>query len=223
MNRLFLLFVKITGWPIALFYYRKKVICLNNDKSLRKIKGAALIVSNHTSVYDFPLMMFTFLNRTIRTLVAEVMYKKTPLLSKLLFKIGAIKVDRNSYDFAFLGKMIDCLNKGQVGLVYPEARVPKEEERGHFLEFKPSYVYMALEANVPIIPVYTNGMYGRLKRKYHDRAKVVIGKPIDVASLYKDNLDEKENINNINNYVKQNIEGLKHYLEEYEKENKKSK
>ena len=218
MNRLFLWFVKITGWPIALFYYQKKVICLNNDKSLKKIKGAALLVSNHTSVYDYPLMMYTFLNRSIRTLVAEIMYQKTPLLSKLLFKIGAIKVDRNAYDFAFLGKMIDCLNKGQVGLVYPEARVPKEEERGHLLEFKPSYVYMALEASCPIIPIYTNGIYGKLKRKYKDRAKVVIGKPIDVASLYKDNLDEKENINNINNYVKEKIEDLKLYLEQYEKE-----
>ena len=119
--------------------------------------------------------------------------------------------------------MIDCLQKGEVGLVFPEARVPKDEERGHLLEFKPSYVYMALESGAPIIPIYTNGMYGKMKRKYHDRTKVVIGKPIDVASLYKDNLDEKENINNINNYVKQNIEDLKHYLEEYEKENKKSK
>ena len=25
---------------------------------------------------------------------------------------------------------------------------------------------MALEANVPIIPVYTNGIYGKNKRKY---------------------------------------------------------
>ena len=220
MNRLFLWFVKITGWPIALFYYRKKVICVDNDKSLKKIKGAALLVSNHTSVYDYPLMMFTFMGRSIRTLVAEIMYKKTPLLSKLLFKIGAIKVDRYTYDFAFMAKLIDCLNKGELGLVYPEARVPKDHERDHFLEFTPSYVYMALEANCPIIPIYTNGIYGKLKKKYHNRAKVVIGRPIDVASLYKDNLDEKENINNINNYVKGRIEDLKIYLEQYEKKEK---
>ena len=80
MNKIFLWFVKITGWPLHLLYYKKEVICLDNDKSLRKIKGAALIISNHTSVYDFPLIMFTFFKRTIRTLIAEVMYKHNKFL-----------------------------------------------------------------------------------------------------------------------------------------------
>lgn len=217
MDKIFLWFVKITGWPLHLFYYKKKVICLDNDKSLRKIKGPALLISNHTSVYDFPLMMFTFMGRTIRTLVAEVMYKHNKFLSRLLFKIGAIKVDRDSYDFAFMSKMIDCLNKGQVGLIYPEARVPKDEERGNLLEFKPSYVYVALEANVPIIPIYTNGAYGRLKKKMGTGAMVVIGRPIDVTNMYDDTKDEKANISYISDYVKGKIEELKTYLENNER------
>ena len=213
MDKVFLWFVKITGWPLQLFYYRKKVYCLNDDKSLRKIKGAALIISNHTSVYDFPLMMYTFMGRTIRTLVAEIMYKHNRFLARLLFKIGAIKVDRDSYDFAFMSKMIDCLNKGQVGLIYPEARVPKEEEKGQMLEFKPSFVYVAMESGVPIIPIYTNGIYGRLKRQAKDRARVVIGKPINVFDLYDETKGEKENIQYISDYVKARIEELKAYLE----------
>lgn len=217
MNILFLWLVKITGWPLQLFYYRKKVYTLNNDKSLRKIKGSALIISNHTSVFDYPLMMFTFLGRTIRTLVAEVMYKKHKLLNKVLVRVGAIKVDRGVYDFSFMNKMIDCLNKGQVGLIYPESRVPREDERDHFLEFKPSYVYVALESGAPIIPIYTNGIYGRLKKKYKSHAKVVIGQKIYANELYNNDLSEKENITYINNYVKGKIEELKNYLEEYEK------
>lgn len=217
MNLLFLWFAKITGWPVQLFYYHKKVYTLNNDKSLRHIKGAALIVSNHTSIYDYPLVMFTFLGRTIRTLVAEIMYTRNKFLTKLLIRMGGIRVDRNMYDFGFMGKMIACLKKGELGLVYPESRVPKENERGNLLEFKPSYVYMALEANVPIIPIYTNGAYGKLKRKYKTRAKTVIGKPIDVVNLYNNDLSEKENINYINDYVKERIIELKNYLDNYEK------
>lgn len=213
MNRLFLWFVKITGWPIQLFYYRKKVITIDNDKSLRKIKGGALIVSNHTSIYDYPLIMYTFLKRSIRLLVAEVMYNKNWFLSTFVKLIGGIKVDRETYDFAFLTKMIDCLKKGQVGLVFPESRLPKETEIGHLIEFKPSYVYIALEAGVPIIPIYTNGIYGKKKKVFKSRAKIVIGKPINVNELLDDKLDEKEYINNINNYVKEKIEELKNYLE----------
>ena len=217
MNYLFLWFVKITGWPVQLFYYRKKVICLNNDKSLRRIKGGAMIVSNHTSIYDYPLVMFTFLGRTIRTLVAEIMYQQGKFVSKLLVRIGAIRVDRMVYDFGFLGKMIDCLKKGQLGLVYPESRIPKEDEKGSLLDFKPSYVYMALESKVPIVPIYTNGMYGKLKKKYKTRAKIVIGEKIDVCGLYDEAKSEKENINYINDYVKSKIIELKNYLEEHER------
>lgn len=217
MNYLFLWFVKITGWPVQLFYYRKKVICLNGDKSLRKIKGGAMIISNHTSIYDYPLVMYTFLGRIIRTLVAEIMYQKNKFVSKLLVRIGSIRVDRTVSDFGFLGEMIDCLKRGQLGLIYPESRIPKENEKGTLLEFKPSYVYIALNAKVPIVPVYTNGIYGKLKRKYKNRAKIVIGEKINVNDLYDESKTEKENINYINDYVKNKVLELKQYLEEHER------
>ena len=213
MNKVFLWFVKITGWPVQLFYYHKKVYLYNNDKRLRKIKGGALIVSNHTSLYDYPLIMYTFMKRTIRTLVAEVMYKKNYFLTKLVSRMGAIRVDRDTYDFSFMPKMINVLNKGQVGLVFPESRLPLDNEKGQLLEFKPSYIYLALESEVPIIPVYTNGVYGKAKRKLKDRARIVIGNPIYVHDLYRDDLDEKENIKYINDYVKGTILELEKYLE----------
>lgn len=213
MNKVFLWFVKITGWPFQYFYYHKKIITYNGDKKLKKIKGSALVISNHTSVYDYPLVMYTFPTRTIRTLVAEVMYNKNYFLTKLINRMGAIKVDRDSYDFSFMSKMKSCLNKGQVGLIFPESRLPLENERDSLLEFKPSYIYLALETDVPIIPFYTNGIYGKEKRRKKDRARVVIGNPIYVHDLYRNDLDEKENINFINEYVKERILDLKDYLE----------
>ena len=61
-------------------------------------------------------------------------------------------------------------------------------------------IYVAKEANVPIIPTYTTGEYGSGK------TRVVIGEKIYVNDLYDKNLSEKENINNIclyfENYVK---------------------
>ena len=55
-------------------------------------------------------------------------------------------------------------------------------------------------------------MYGKLKKKYKDRARVIIGKKIFVRDLYDSNKSEKENIAFINDYVKNRILELKELL-----------
>ncbi len=215
MNYPFLWFVKVTGMPFEHFYFKKKVYFEDGDKKLKKIKGPAMIVSNHTSVYDYLLIAYTFMKRTIRTLAAEILYNKNWFLSKFLKRMGMIKVDRNNYDFAFMSRLIEVLKKGQVGLVFPESRIPTEKDPpGELLEFKPSYVYIALEAGVPIVPVAVNGVYGKLKKKKHDRARIIIGKPIDPMELLDRNKSEKENIQFINDYVKSKVKDLKIQLDE---------
>ena len=54
--------------------------------------------------------------------------------------------------------------------------------------------------DVPIIPVYTNGEYFHGKK-----AKVVIGKPIDVKELYDDSKSEKENLAYISERLRQKV------------------
>lgn len=214
MNKVLSWFVKITGYPVQFFYFHKKIYYEDKKHTNKKIKGAALIVSNHTSIYDYPLMMYTFPSRNLHVLAAEVIYEKNFFLTHLVKGLGAIKVDRNAHDFAFMSEMIDVLNNKGVCLIYPESRLPKEEEKGSLLEFKPSYIYLAMECGVPIIPVYTNGVYGKLKRKKKDRARVVIGKKIYISDLINENLSEKENIEFINDYIKNKIISLKTLLEE---------
>ena len=211
MNTAFLWFVKITGYPLQFFYFRKKIYTETDDKNLRKIRGGALIVSNHTSVLDYPLIMYAFLPRSLRTLVAEVIYNKGPLMALFIKWMGGVRVDRDSYDFSFISEMVKLLRRGQVGLVFPESRIPKEDEKD-LLPFKPSYVLMALESGVPIVPVYTNGVYGSKKKKLHDRARLVIGRPIDASDLLDGQKSEKENIDYINNYIKNRIKELSQRL-----------
>ena len=205
-------FTKITGWPVQYFYYHKKIYYEDKSHTNRKIKGGALIVSNHTSIYDYPLMMYVFPKRTMHCLVAEVTYEKNKPLRSLLKGLGAIKVDRTNHDFSFMSQMSDLLNKKKVVLVYPESRLPNEDEHD-LLEFKPSYILPALETGVPIIPIYTNGTYGKLKKQRKDRARVIIGKKIFVNDLYDQSKSEKENIEYINQYVKNRIVELRELLE----------
>lgn len=210
-------FVKLTGWPVQFFCFRTKVHYENKKVQNRKIKGKAIVVSNHTSVYDFAVMMFVFWRRALRCQVAEITYDKNPAMKFLLKSLGAIRVDRNGQDFSFVGKSCEILDKKGVVEIYPEARIPLEgEERP--LEFKPSAAYIALLSGAPVIPVYTDGSY--FKRR---RARVIIGTPIDASALCEEGLSEKENIEKINNILREKVIALQHELERQLQEKKKKK
>jgi 1-acyl-sn-glycerol-3-phosphate acyltransferase len=211
MSKFVLWFVKITGWIPNLLYLRRKTYYKNNNKTIKKRKEPAVIISNHTSLMDFPLYMYTFMGSTIRPLVAEVTYNKNWLMRVFLKLIGGIKVDRDNYDFSFMGECINALEKKHSVLIFPEGRLPKKEEK-ELLSFKPSFVYIALESDTPIIPVYTNGKYG-LKGK----TRVIIGEKIYVNDLMDENKSTEENINNICNYFRDYIIKLRDELNEKEK------
>ena len=216
MSKIVLWFVKITGWIPNLLYLRRKTYYLKNNKKIKKNKEAAVIISNHTSLIDFPLYMYTFLGSTIRPLVAEITYNKNPLMRTFLKLLGGIKVDRDSFDFSFLGECINSLEKKHSVLIFPEGRLPKKDET-ELLPFKPSFVYIALESNAPIIPIYTNGKYG-----FKGKTRVIVGEKIYVSDLMDENKSTEENINNICNYFRDYIIKLRDELNEKEKTNKKS-
>ena len=209
--RLFNAFVKITGFPAAFFCFRMKVYYENKAVQSRRIKGPAILISNHTSVFDYAVYLFVFFLRTLRVQMAELLFEKK-VLGPFLRMLGGIFVDRNTHDFGFISKSLDLLKKGWVVGVFPESRIPlPDEERP--LPFKTSAAYLALASGVPVIPVYTNGSYFKKKR-----AEVVIGTPIDVRSLEDPALSEKENLARVTNALRKKIISLeKFYHEQSEK------
>ena len=209
MSRIFIYFVKITGYLAQLLVFRTKIYYEDKKVQSRRIKGKAIVMSNHTSVYDFALYLYVFFFRVIRFQMAEVLFKKK-LLSLFLKLMGGIKVDRNIHDFSFIDKSTKHLNKNGVIGIFPESRLPKEGEETP-LEFKPSISYLALSSDTKIIPVYTTGGY------FKKRIKVIIGKPIDVSLYYDSSKDEKTNINFVTNILREKIIGLRDLLNEREK------
>ena len=200
-------FVKITGCFAWWLCSRPKTYYEDKRAQSTKIKGKAIVVSNHRSVFDVAMVMFLFWRRTMRCLVAEIMYQKNALMTAFLKSIGCIKIDRENYDFSFIQKSCDILKKGGVIEIYPESRLPKKGEETP-LPFKPSAVLLALQSGAPIVPVYTNGAYFSKKR-----ARMIVGKPIDMAALYDDTLDEKENLQNLTEYLRNRIIELGDELE----------
>ena len=185
---LFNWFAKITGWLIQLICFRKKIYYEDKTIQSRYVRGKAIIISNHTSVFDYPVTMFVFWTRTLRFQMSELVMKK-PGLGLLLRMLGGVYVDRDSHDFGFMAKCERILEKGGVVGICPEGRIPlKDEPRP--LEFKTGAAYLALVTDTPIIPMYTNGSYFNFK----ERARVVVGTPIVPSQVADPALSDKENI-----------------------------
>ena len=103
MIRLFNWFTKLTAWPIALVAFNTKIYYEDRKVQGRHIKGPAMIISNHTSVFDYAAYLFVFLTRTLRFQMAEVLFRKK-FLGPLLKMLGGIYVNRDTYDISFVGK-----------------------------------------------------------------------------------------------------------------------
>ncbi len=200
-------FVKFTGFLPWLIFVRPKVYYKDKKIQSKRIKGKGIIISNHTNVFDFAMMMFTFWRRNPRCVVAEVMFEKNGFMNWFLKSLGCIRVDRNENDFGFIQKCVDALDKGHVVEIYPEARIPDPDEQTP-LEFKPSTAYIALHSGAPIIPVYTTGKYFK-----KCRSRMIIGTPIDVRAMYDESMSEQENIKNITEFLYKEIVDLGNELE----------
>lgn len=205
MIGLFNWFVKITGWPAQLLCFRTKILYEDRRVQGRHIDGRAIIISNHTSVFDYAVYLFVFWTRTLRFQMAEVLYEK-PLLGWFLRLLGGIRVDRNAHDFGFLPKSLSILSRGGVVGIFPESRLPRPgEERP--LPFKVSAALLALESGAKIVPVVTNGSYFCRKR-----ARVLIGKPIHAAELLEEGVTEKENLAIVSERLRERIVALEKLL-----------
>ena len=204
-------FVKITAYPVQLPVFRTKVYYEDKKVQSRRIRGAAILISNHTSVWDYAVWLFVFFFRTLRAQMAEVLFEKKPL-GLFLKMMGGVCVDRNSFDFGFVSRSQAILEKGGVVEIFPESRLPLKGE-ARPLPFKPSAAYLGLLSGAPMIPVYTNGAYFSKKR-----ARVIIGKPLYARELADDSLSEKENLERISAILREKIISLEKQL--YEQTNK---
>lgn len=169
-------FAKITGYLPALLFFKWKVY--QEDGATRRLPKPCILVSNHRSLMDFVLYLCMFPGRTLRFLMAEVLFNKSRAFSRFLYALGGIRVDRDVYDFGFIGESLEVLDRGGIVGIFPESRLPVN---GVPFPFKSSVVQIALNTDAPIIPVYTDGNYGLFKR-----AHVVIGAPIYLSELRKE-------------------------------------
>jgi 1-acyl-sn-glycerol-3-phosphate acyltransferase len=126
--------------------------------------------------------------------------------------LGGIFVNRDSFNFDFIGESIEALDKGQSIGIFPQARLPVNNIK---FPFAPSVVMIALRTDAPIIPVFTDGRYGIFKR-----ASVLIGKPIYLKELCDQENPSGEKIEELRSFLEKRVEELGEILEEKTKNGK---
>ena len=97
LTEFFNAFVKATGWLPQKIAFRTKIEYEDKAVQDRHIKGPAIIICNHTSVFDYAVLLFVFFTRTLRVQMAELLFQKQPL-GLFLKMMGGIYVIRDTHD-----------------------------------------------------------------------------------------------------------------------------
>lgn len=150
-------------------FYRVRARTPRGEKYRHKIRGGALIAANHYDFYDPMVLFVTFWYRRVFFLAGELVMNGS-LRSKLLAGLGAIRIDRNIADMEAVRRCVGLLKEGHVLGVFPQGQITKTQE---ISALKDGTVLMALQSDVPIIP-----MYIQPQSKWYKGRDVVIGDPI---------------------------------------------
>lgn len=191
-------FVKVTGYIPAWLFFKPKVHLA--EGASRRLPKGCILVSNHQSLLDFVLYLIVFPFRSIRFLMAEVLFGKNPVLRTFLYCIGGIRVDRDGKNFSFISDSLEVLDQGGNVGIFPQGRLPVGEKP---FPFTPSTAFIALHADKPIVPVYTDGGYGLFKR-----SQVVIGAPM-VLNEYFPELQDKQRLRALTEMLQKTVYDLK--------------
>jgi 1-acyl-sn-glycerol-3-phosphate acyltransferase len=127
-------------------------------------QGAALLVHNHLSRLDAPLV-FTLLPRDDATWLVAHTYRKVPVLNWFVDSIQGIWINREAVDFRALKQALEYLQGGGLLGIAPEGYI---SHSGGLKEGKTGAAYLVDRADVPVIPLAIAG----IDRTFHELARL---------------------------------------------------
>jgi 1-acyl-sn-glycerol-3-phosphate acyltransferase len=148
-------------------------------------RGGAVIAINHTSYLDWlPAALAAYKrHRRLRFMIKHEM-TEIKVVNYLIKHTGTIPVDRRAGAGAY-AVAVERLRAGELVAVYPEATISRSFE---LKEFKTGAARMAIDAQVPIVPLIVWGAHRRWTKDHPrklGRAKIPVtvmaGRPVQPA------------------------------------------
>lgn len=184
-------FARVNLIPVPLLY-RVKARTPSDGKYRSTLRGGAIIAANHTGFSDPLVMALTFWYRRVFFLAGELVMDGS-LKSKLLSMLGVIRIDRTIADMEAIRKCVALLKEGHVLGIFPQGQITKTEDVSGV---KHGTVLMALQAGVPIVPMYIAPM-----ERWYKRRSVVIGEPIYPQALCSKKIPSTADIQKISDIL----------------------
>jgi 1-acyl-sn-glycerol-3-phosphate acyltransferase len=173
-------FFFISGMPVQIEYRFKP------DKT-----KSYMFVANHFSYLDVAVGMKVV--RNYFSFMGKSSVKKIPLMGYMFAKLH-IQVDRsdkNSRSVAMM-RSVKALKTGRSLFIMPEGGIVSAEIPKMHLPFKDGAFLLAIDAQVPIVPITFLNLYEIMPEKsiIWGKPKVVFHQKIETVGLTKDNLEE---------------------------------
>lgn len=169
-------FVRVTGALPTLLWYRPKII-YENKAAKKKIRGGALVISNHNCFFDPVYVMLAIWYRRHHFIINKEFYETKA--QWFLERVLCIPIDTKNTGFQTMKVINDHLTSGDLVSMFPEGHI--NDGSGEMRQFKSGMVLMSMRAKVPIVPLYV--------REHQPRSsglRVVVGEPIDINKMFSD-------------------------------------
>lgn len=171
---------------LATLLYRHRVYGASNVP----LEGAALLVANHQSHLDPPIIAVS----TPRTqwILARVGLFRNRFFGWLIRTLMALPIDESAGDIRAIRQATEKLEMGEALCLFPEgSRSPD----GAMRPFKRGAVLLIRRSRCPIVPVAVEGCFdafprgARLPRLFGQRTGVMFGRPIAHDDLMREGAD----------------------------------
>ncbi|GIW74155.1 MAG: hypothetical protein KatS3mg103_0677 [Phycisphaerales bacterium] len=143
------------GQPITRAYFRllHDVQWLHPERV--PAQGPLLVIANHQSYYDPPLIGAGITQRPLDYLARAGLFAN-PLFARFIRALNALPIKEDSGDRAALEAVVARLHAGGAVLLFPEGR---RTRTGHVLPFKRGMALVLRKARCPILPVAIDGVF----------------------------------------------------------------
>ncbi|HSH02795.1 MAG TPA: lysophospholipid acyltransferase family protein [Anaerolineae bacterium] len=172
---------KLSSWGLRLALVPFGSVTVTGQENLPQ-EGAYLIVTNHMSVADSPLLLLALPPQQYHFFAGEKWADLT-FFGWWIKWLGAVFIDRTIVDRQALRVALGHLEAGVPFGLAPEGTRSKE---GPMNEAKDGAAYLAVKAGVPIVPVgfvNTDVIFKNMKRLKRTKMEVRIGKPFMLPDL----------------------------------------
>lgn len=195
----------ITGYPAQLLFFKRKTYYEKGAQKLSKHKRGALVISNHFNPLDYVMNAFYACPRKLYVIASEFAYQNKLQGFGMKF-FGGVETNRNTKSLHFIDESADLLQMGKLVQIFPEGH---NTDDGTIKDFKLTYIMIALQAEVPIIPIVTDGNYGFFKR-----TSIIVGKEIHISDICESSNPTREEMIMINRCIRNKVLELRKELEE---------